>query len=313
LTIGINADSSDNPWWNVRRAEATAQAIAYPQIKRIIYTSASSDISGVLANLRSLIAQRVDIIVEDPEFGAAILPAAQQAKRAGVTFVTENSPISSAAATSAVTTQIPYDLCAMGATAGTTVARESGSAPKTYALYTGIPGNSDAAEWQPCAKRALTSAGWSQVVQGYTQWTAQGNAQAAHALLASGKQVGALLYDYTDDDFLRPYIAAHKTPPAMFADTPNYSFFQVFQNAKNAGLNPVAYVSNGHVWYGRLGVTAGVMIRTGQQVPSVVKVPVPVVSLAHIMDENIPGIAANVPVPTLLTPELAQRALSASS
>ena len=75
LTIGINADAANNPWWNIRRAEATAQAIAYPQVKRIIYTSSpTGDIAEVLANLGSLIAQKVDIIVDNPDFGPAILP-----------------------------------------------------------------------------------------------------------------------------------------------------------------------------------------------------------------------------------------------
>jgi ABC-type sugar transport system substrate-binding protein len=311
LTIGINADSQDNPWWNIRRAETTAQAIAYPQVKRIIYTSANSDIAQALANLRSLIAQRVDIIVEDPEFGAAVLPAVRQARQAGIVVVTENSPIPSPG-TSGPDVQIPYDLCAMGTTAATTMAKASGSGPKTYGLYTGIPGNSDAAEWQPCAQRALKGLGWTQVAQGYTQWTQQGEAQAANALLASGKNVRAIFYDSGVDDFLKPYIAAHKTPPAAFTDTLWYSFFPIYQDAKSASLNPEVFVSNGHVWYGRMAVTAGVMLKTGQHVPKKVVAPVPVVPFTQVLYLNVPGMPANTPLPTLLTPAQAQMALAAS-
>src|SRR4029079_11023574 len=94
LTIGINADAANNPWWNIRRAEATAQAIAYPQVKRIIYTSSpTGDIAEVLANLRSLIAQKVDVIVDNPDFGPAILPVVQQAKDAGIVFELANAPL----------------------------------------------------------------------------------------------------------------------------------------------------------------------------------------------------------------------------
>ena len=97
LTVGINADFTNNPWWSVRRAEATAQAIAYPQVKKIVFTTSSTgDVAEVLANLRSLIAQQVDFIVEDPIFGGAILPAAKLAEEAGIPFITENGPLNEA-------------------------------------------------------------------------------------------------------------------------------------------------------------------------------------------------------------------------
>ncbi|MDQ0029058.1 sugar ABC transporter substrate-binding protein [Arthrobacter bambusae] len=311
LTVAINADFTNNPWWSVRRAEATAQAIAYPQVKRIIFTSSSSgNIAEVLSNLRSLIAQKVDIIVEDPVFGPAVLPAAKEALTAGIAFVTENSPLPNEA-TASVTTQLPYDLCAMGTGAVQKITAGAGTASKSYALYTGVPGNADAAEWQPCAEKALKAAGWQQAVSGFTQWTPQGETQAANELLASGKDVSAMLYDYSSDTFLRPYIAAGKTPPASFVDTANYSAFNVYDDAKKAGLKAENYVSNGHVWYGRLGVTAGIESKLGVNVPNKVLAPVPVVGLADIQDQNVSGMPANVPLPTLLNPELANLALSA--
>lgn len=311
LTVAINADFTNNPWWSVRRAEATAQAIAYPQVKRIIFTSSSSgNIAEVLANLRSLISQKVDIIIEDPVFGAAVLPAAKEALAAGIAFVTTNSPLPPEAA-SAVSAQFPYDLCAMGTAAAKKIVTGAGTRPKSYALYTGVPGNAGAAEWQPCAEKELQAAGWQQAVSGFTQWTGQGETQAANELLASGKDVSAMLYDYSADAFLRPYIDAGKTPPASFVDTANYSAFNVDGDAKKAGLNPANYVSNGHVWYGRLGVTAGIEIKLGASVPNKVLAPVPVVALGDIQDQNVPGMPANVPLPTLLSPELANLALSA--
>jgi ABC-type sugar transport system substrate-binding protein len=311
LTVGINADFTNNPFWSIRRAEATAQALAYPQVKRIVFTSSSSgNISEVLANLRSLIAQRVDIIVEDPVFGAAILPAAKEAKAAGITFVTANSPVPPEAA-EMVSAQVPYDLCAMGTTAAQKIAAEAGTGPKSYALYTGVPGNANAAEWHPCAEKELKAAGWQQTVSGFTQWTGQGETQAANELLASGKDVSAMLYDSNSDAFLRPYISAGKTPPASFVNTPLYSSFDLANDAKKAGLKSVSYVSNGHVWYARMAVTAGIMIKLGADVPNKVLAPVPVVAFEDIQDQNVPGMPGNVPLPTLLSPELANLALSA--
>ncbi len=311
LTVAINADFTNNPVWSTRRAEATAQALAYPQVKRIIFTSSSSgNIAEVLANLRSLISQKVDIIIEDPVFGAAILPAAKEAKAAGITFVTANSPLPPEAA-DVVAAQLPYDLCGIGTDAAKKIVADAKTGSKSYAFYTGVPGNANAAEWQPCAEKELKAAGWQQAVSGFTQWTGQGETQAANELLASGKDVSAMFYDYSTDAFLRPYISAGQTPPASFTDTANYSAFELADEAKKAGLNSANYVSNGHVWYARMAVTAGIEIKLGVNVPNKILAPVPVVALADIQDQNVPGMPANVPLPTLLSPELANLALSA--
>lgn len=311
LTIGINADAANNPWWNILRAEATAQAIAYPQVKRIIYVSSpSGNIAEVLANLRSLIAQRVDIIIDNPDFGAAVLPLAQQAKDAGIAYISFNAPLPDDS-TGVTASQIPFDLCAMGRTAADALA-DAASGPSAYALYTGIPGNSVAAAWHPCAREALQAKGWTEATQGFTQWTPQGASQAANALLASGQQVSAILNDDYMDEFYRAYIAAGKTPPATFNDAPRFSAFTVAQELQAANLNPLTLVANGHAWYGRPAVTAGVMIKSGQQVAPKIVPPVPVVPLEETADQNLPGIPATAPIGTLLTPAQMQMAISSS-
>ena len=314
LTIGINADAANNPWWNIRRAEATAQAIAYPQVKRIIYTSSTTgNISEVLANLRSLITQRVDIIVDNPDFGAAILPVVQQAKDAGIVFVTANAPMPDE--TIDVTgVQIPFDLCEMGKSAAAAIneAKTAGGSTN-YALYTGIPGNSVAAAWHPCAQEALDGLGWTKATEGFTQWTPQGSSQAANALIASGQEVGAILNDDYMDEFNKAYLAANQTPPATFNDAPRFSSFQVDEDLKAANLNPQTFVANGHVWYGRPAVTAGIMIKSGMQVEKKIVPPVPVVALSSITDLNVEGAPATSVIGSLLTVEQMTMALAAGS
>ena len=311
LTIGINATDANNPWWNIRRAEATAQALAYPQVKKIIYTSSSGNIAEVLANLRSLIAQRVDIIVDNPDFGAAILPVVRQAKSAGILFITANAPLPDNS-TNVTAVQIPFDLCQMGTTAGEKLAKVPGKV-KSYALYTGIPGNSVAAAWHPCAQKALNGLGWTQATQGFTQWTPQGSSQAANALLASGKKVGAILNDDYMDEFLKAYLASKTTPPATFNDAPRFSSFQVEKQLKTANLNPVDMVANGHVWYGRAAVTAGIMLKAGIKVAPKVVPPVPVVPMSSIEDLDIPGAPATSVIGTLLTLDQMKMALASGS
>jgi hypothetical protein len=211
-----------------------------------------------------------------------------------------------------VDTQIPNPLCQIYTDGAEALTAAVGSA-STYALYTGIPGNDNAAAWQPCAERALQGHGWSRVVEGFTQWTPQGTVQAANALLASGQNPGAIVYDYTPDDFLRTYIAERRTPPAVLTDVANYSFLTQFQEARDAGLDPKAIIVNSHVWFGRMGVTAAIKIRNGQQLEKEIVPPAPVVPVDDtILAMNTPDIPANVPLPNLLTPEQMRLALTVS-
>ena len=308
LTVAIALENS-NSFASIMRGEATAQALAYPQVKRIVYNNANGDVAAVLANLRSLVAQKVDIIVTDPVFGGAIASALQQAKQAGVTVVTYNTPLPGDVASS-VSAQVPLALCDLYTEGAQTLVDELGN-NKTYALYTGIPGNSNAAAWQPCAKKVLEGAGWTQITEGFTQWTAQGAAQAANALLASGQQPDAIIYDDSTDDFLKPYIADRKTPPAFLSDVMTHSWFTTVQQAKDAGINPKSWLASSHVWFPRFGVTAGIKIKEGQQIPAQVPVHIPTVASDSVLGTNSPDTPSSVPVSSLLTPENMNIALAA--
>lgn len=309
LTVGINADFTNNPWWSVRRAEATAQALAYPQVKKIVFTtSTKGDVAEVLANLRSLVAQKVSFIVEDPIFGGAILPAAKLAKDAGIPFITENGPLN-ASDESQVTTQFPYPLCEMAKQAVTKITADTTLTDKTYGLVTGSAGNAFSAIWWPCAKDAFKAAGWTQVIEQTTDWTKQGEAQAANELIASGKKPAALLYDSSLDNYLAPFIDQGVDAPASFQDTSWYSFAPIYQSAKDKGLKISSYMSDSHVWYGRLGVTAGVMLATGQQLPNKIEMPVQVVSYDDI--PKFDGMPANSVYNPLLPADLVNHALEA--
>jgi len=308
LTVAIALESS-NAWDSIFRGEATAQALAYPQVKKIVYNNANGDVAAVLANLRSLVAQKVDIIVTDPVFGGAIASALQQAKQAGVTVVTYNTPLPESSASS-VAAQVPLALCDLYTEGAQALVKELGN-NKSYALYTGIPGNSNAAAWQPCLKKVLDGAGWTQVTEGFTQWTPQGAAQAANALLASGKEPAAIIYDDSTDDFAKPYIAEKKTPPAFLSDVMTHSWLTLVQQAKQAGINPTSWLASSHVWFPRFGVTAGIKIKEGRQVPAQVPVHVPVVTTDSVLATNGPDIPSRVPVSSLLTPEQMKLALAA--
>ncbi len=310
LTVAFPNDNI-NPWRQTFRAELTAQAIASPEVSKIIY-SLGTDTASWLANFKSLVAQHPDVIVMDSIYGSAIAPAVSQAKAAGIVVVEAETPLPSNVA-SLVDVQATSDLC--GAyTQGTKLVTDMVKKPAGYALYTGIPGNASAADWQPCLIKGLESAGWKKVNQGYTQWSPQGQAQEANALAASGTKPGVVAYDYTMEDFAAPFLKSGKTPPIMMSDVVNYSYLKQLKEAQAKGVDAKAFVANSRVWYGRIGVTAGLMKAQGQKVAHQIDIPYPMVDADAVLASSFdPAMPANAPVPTLFDPAQETAVLAAGS
>ena len=156
----------------------------------------------------------------------------------------------------------------------------------------------------------LASAGWEQVIEGVTQLSPQGQAQAANALFASGTNPALVAYDYTMEDFAAPFLKAGMTPPIMMSDVVNYSYLRQLQEAQDAGIEAKAYVANSRVWYGRIGVTAGVMTALGEDVDHLLDIPYPMVDADTLLETYDPAMPANAPVPTLFSVEQMTQILS---
>ncbi|TDO51652.1 ABC-type sugar transport system substrate-binding protein [Kribbella sp. VKM Ac-2527] len=309
LTIAFPNDNI-NPWRQTFRAEITAQAIASPDVAKIIY-SLGTDTASWLANFKSLAAQRPDVIVIDSIFGSAIAPAVRQAKAAGIVVVQAETPLPPEVA-SLVDVQATSDLCAAyrdGAKLVTGLIPE----PAGYGLYTGIPGNASAAAWQPCLVKGLESAGWKKVIEGFTQWTPQGMTQEGNALFASGTKPAVVAYDYTMEYFAAPFLKAGQTPPVMISDVVNYSYLKQLKETQAKGIKAKAIVANSRVWYGRIGLTAGIMKAQGQQVDHQIDIPYPMVDADEILPSYDPAMPANAPVPTLFNADQETAVLAAGS
>ena len=108
LTVGLAWDGI-NPWRQTSRAETTAAAIQSPEVKKVVY-SLGEDVPKLLANINSMIAQRVDILIINTVYGAAVLPAVQAAKRANVAIIQVGSPMPDEVV-SQLSGQASEDLC----------------------------------------------------------------------------------------------------------------------------------------------------------------------------------------------------------
>lgn len=309
LTIAFPNDNI-NPWRQTFRAEITAQAIASPEVGKIIY-SLGTDTASWLANFKSLVAQQPDVIVMDSIFGSAIAPAVQQAKAAGIVVVEAETPLPPEVA-ELVDVQAVSDLCGAYAEGVDKIVEEIGD-DGSYGLYTGIPGNASAANWQPCVTGGFGDAGWDKSNEGFTQWTPQGMTQEGNALFASGENPDVVAYDYTMEYFAQPFLDAGDTPPIMMSDVVNYSYLDQLSKAQADGIEAKAYVANSRVWYGRIGVTAGIMKAQGQDVDKEIDIPYPMVDADEVLADYDPSMPANAPVPTLFNADQITAVLAAGS
>lgn len=299
-----------NPWRQTFRAELTAQAIQSGEVSKVIY-SLGTDVPTWLANFKSLIAQRPDVIVIDSIYGPAIVPALQQAKQAGIIVVEAETPLPKQVA-GLVNVQAASNLCSFYESASADAVKLAGKG-KTFGLYTGVPGNGSAAVWQPCLKSALQSAGWSKSVEGFTQWTPQGMTQEGTALYASGKNPAAVVYDYTMEYFAHPFLKQGQTPPIMISDVVNSAYLAQSKAAVDKGVKVQGLIANGRSWYGRVGLQAGLMLKDGEKVNQQVEIPYPSASLADVVTSFDPKMPANAPVPTSFTAEQEAAILAAGS
>jgi len=63
LTVAYADGFGENVWRQVTKMEFILQALTYPSIKKIIYTSAAGDATKAVSDMRAFIAQKVDVIV----------------------------------------------------------------------------------------------------------------------------------------------------------------------------------------------------------------------------------------------------------
>ena len=152
LTVAYVEGFGENIYRQMSHMEFVLQALTYPQIGKIIYTSAHSDLNQAIADFKSVIAQHVNAIVTYPDFGDAMIPVFKQATAAGI-------PVSTYAwgyvtgPGSNYTTVVGENTCKLG--------KAFANIMNTYvksgdiAFLGGFPGNPLSLGWQNCEKPAL--------------------------------------------------------------------------------------------------------------------------------------------------------------
>ena len=88
LTVAYIEQFGENVYRQMSKMEFILQALTYPQVGKIIYKSAHSDLNQGIADFKAAIAQKVSLIVSYPDFGDAMLPVMKEATDAGIPVAT---------------------------------------------------------------------------------------------------------------------------------------------------------------------------------------------------------------------------------
>jgi ribose transport system substrate-binding protein len=274
LTVAYADGFGENVWRRVTAMEFIAQALTYPEVKKIIYTSARGDASKAIADMRSYIAQKVDVIVMFADAGEALLPVVKEATEAGILVTVHNGTYVGGEAGKDFVTSIAEDICKLGVDFVKAVADSKPMQPGIVALG-GTPGNPLSATWQGCADKEVANHPDLKIIaKADTNWTQEGNFEAVSGLLAQHDDIGAYIYEYADGfrGAVRAYESSGKPLDIVVAlRTDEQGLFCDWEKANNPNFK--IFYSSGQNFQSRFALTAAMMKKAGKAVDPAVNVP----------------------------------------
>ncbi|ROZ52919.1 hypothetical protein EEB12_29270 [Rhodococcus sp. WS1] len=300
-TIALLSDLV-HPYWSQARAEIVSYAIKSGEVAKITYSDSGDDVQRHMTNWRNAIGQGSDLLIPWwSTVGNQLGPVIDQAKSAGIPVVNSFVSLEPAVADK-LTVEIKLDLCGMWESAASTLKQhlaDKGVTDFTYAMFTGVPGNTYAPTWQPCAQEALDGAGFTKVYDGTTDWSPQGTIQAASALRASGRKPALIAYDESAADFINAYTAAgdRDIPTIMLTGSTTLGTLNTYQRAKTEGFEPDVFLPPSHAWINAVPVAVGLEIKNGGKPSSdTLEYPMGIVNASDIVaqsDLSLPDVACN--------------------
>jgi ribose transport system substrate-binding protein len=274
LTVAYADGFGENVWRRVTAMEFIEQALTYPEIGKIIYTSARGDASKAIADMRSYIAQKVDVIVMFADAGEALLPTVKEATAAGILVTVHNGTNVGGEAGKDYVTAIAEDICALGVDFVKAV-DDNTEGPVGMVALGGTPGNPLSATWQGCAEKELANhPDVSLLGKADTNWTQEGTFEAVSSMLAQHDNVGAYIYEYADGfrGALRAYESAGKEPNMVVAlRTDEQGLFCDWEKINDPEFK--IFFSSGQNYQSRFALTAAMMKKEGKQVDANINVP----------------------------------------
>ncbi len=304
LTVALADGFGENVWRRVTHMEFVMQALSYPNVKKIIYTSARGDASKAISDMRSLTAQGVDIIATFPDAGAALLPTIRDATEAGILVVPYiASPAGDAGKD--YLTFVAEDLCELGRQFVQFVGQNSTEDSIEVVELGGTPGNMLSSTWQACSEEEMAkNAAMKFLGKADTNWTQEGTFEAMSSFLAQNPDVDAVLYEYADGfrGGVRAYQAAGRDMDVIVTlRTDEQGLFCDWEQVGNDNFR--IFFSAGGTFQSRIALTAAMMAKDGSAtVGASVDVPFKMKEVQKGMcDKSLPD---QTPVSTLVDADM---------
>jgi ABC-type sugar transport system substrate-binding protein len=265
LTVALTDGFGENFWRQMTKMEFILQALTYPEIGRIIYTTANSDTQKSIADVRSLVAQDVDVIINFPDAGDAILPAVRDATENGTVFITHSYGKIGEPGTD-YATFVAEDVCKLGQLFAETLNTEVGEGK--VAFLGGTPGNPLSAYWQSC-EEPLLGENLELVGKADTSWTQQGTLEAVSGLISAHPDIKGYSYEAADSFLggVRAYEAANLPLDIVLTlRTDENSLFCEMNKINNPNFK--AFFGSGGNYQSRIALTAAMMKLKGYELPA---------------------------------------------
>jgi ABC-type sugar transport system substrate-binding protein len=272
LTVAYVEGFGENVFRQMSKMEFILQALTYPQIGKIIYRSAHSDLNQALADFRSMISQHVSAIVTYPDFGDAMIPVFQQATKAGIPVSTYAWGYVSGPGKN-YTTVVGENTCRLGKAFAKVMNKYVRSGD--IAFMGGFPGNPLSASWQKCEQAALNKS-IHVVANDPTNWDPSKVQGIVAGILAKYPNLKGLSYE--DSAFMAAggytaYKAANIPYQGVFTyRTDEAALGCLAKKLKNPKLK-IYYYTSGNPQI-RVALTADMMKLKGAKIPPTIVFPI---------------------------------------
>lgn len=272
LTVGYVEGFGENVYRNISKMEFILQALTYPEIGKIIYTSAHSNPQQALTDFRAAIAQGVDVIVTYPDFGDAMLPVFKEATAKGIPVATYAWGYVTGPGKNYLTV-VGEDTCKLGKAYAEVMNREVRSGK--IAFLGGFPGNPLSLSWQRCERPALRKS-IKVVATEATNWDPSKVQEVVAGILAQHPDIKGWSYEY-GLGMAQGAFAAYKAAGIPFnavltLRTDDVGMGCAWKKLNNPKLK-VYYYTGGNSQI-RVALTAGMMKLKGAKIPPTIVFPI---------------------------------------
>jgi ribose transport system substrate-binding protein len=272
LTVAYIEQFGENVYRQMSRMEFILQALTYPEVGKIIYKSAHSDLNQGIADFKAAIAQKVSLIVSYPDFGDAMLPVMKEATDAGIPVATYAWGYVTGPGKNYLTV-VGEDTCKLGQAYAKVMNTQVRSGD--IAFLGGFPGNPLSLGWQNCEKPALNS-NIDVVATEPTNWDPSKVQSVVAGILAAHPDVKGWSYEYglgMAQGAVAAYQAAGKPfNTVLTLRTDDVGMGCTFNKLNNPNLKMYYYTSgNSQI---RVAFTAAMMKLKGAKIPPKIVFPI---------------------------------------